>query len=1684
MNKVIKFIAVLLLFVIPTSDYAQGMFNQVANDNNYYVITQKLDSLFTLYPDTAEGGETKAYERWKWFWDKRVNDGGNQGNKGDFSQYIVNVENSINNPQYCKTSAKPEHAVNWQLLDPIEYEKQHMGRVDVVKTDPGNPNIVYAGTPASGLWRTYNKNADKPQWHNITDKIKLPAIGIYDFVINPANPNEAYISAGIAGWGRPYEYGIGVFKTTNLQNPQPDWFYTFLSYSNLGSNSFSFKKIILFPSNSSKLITFNKEEVYYSVDAGINWTSINVQNNFVPFFEIKDIEIDPSDNNIVYISGLLDKTYNKLLKYNINNNSFQEITNNLNFTVCDLLDKNNPIHLTRTNTAVYVLYKKGGTCNDNFSIEKTSNAGISFQTLSQPSGQSINTATPVFEVSILDDKIIYLEGGDGNGRVVLKSVDGGNFNKINYYNQDYNGTWTHADVRGMEFTNASVGGLNDEILIGNDGGILYSNSVNQNTNLVNWKDITGKGLAITQFYGLGVSQKRNDYFSGGTQDNGQFTYFNGGWKNSVTADGYDGIIERNSDKIYGQFWGGGSPAIQRSTNYGSTFSGYYQGSNSGNNVIAGFHYLEQPWYIDENDDFYFAYNNLRKTNTQIIGNQNAWNSLSDFTQDYGVPNGTLVKSFAVYPRDKNIIYLAFEHAIGKDIPAPLEKKLFKTENGLDPNPVWTDITANLSTTQSVRWCGISDVVVSPTNPNKVWSSFNDFWLSNGVVFNRVNYSSDGGNTWADITKNLPNLPVNKLIYLEGSNDGIFLANDIGVYYTDNILAAEQPNERWICVNTGLPYTIVTDFDINYCNRTLSISTFGRGIWQTDISNFLSATPYIVASNTNISGNFNLNSDMLIKAGNTLTLTGEMRVSREKKIMVEQGAKLIIDGGTITNYCHLWEGIEVWGDKTKNQFGAGNQGIVELKNGASIENARLGIRTWKTDANGNVLWNTTGGIVKADNATFRNCKHGVSIFPYHNTLPNGNPANNLSRFTNCTFITDDVLKIPNTYPGQMLTLYDVEGIFIKGCTFENAVPNLYPEGGRGKGIVSADASYRVIPFCNSMSFPCPQNALVPNTFKNLYKGIEASAIAGVAKIQVDKNEFTNNIVGIRIAGAGYADITNNTFEIPLSPNYIQFGGNTFGIYTEASYGHLIENNNFTSTGPEIANHTNYAIVSENTMFGGADIYRNTFTNTVVGVMAQQDNTKLTIDCNTHQTGNNSLFDWAVASGDLADQGKCISGLGYPAKNAFVKPCTDDQNIYHYTFDPSQLVYRYKDIVDEPVCRTIPEVDVDQCIPITPANLCLPKVSGPSAVALKPTVNALKLSVQEMQGSIDGGNTAALLALINSNAAPGQIKNTLLSASPYLSDEVIIALLQKNPALPHGHIKDIILANSPLTPAVMQVLSLINLPNGIKNEIQQAQTGISERRILEAEINATETQAQSIINSIVRYYLDSSYIDSAVAYLTEQGNTEARCAIVPICLQYGSDTAIACTHLAALSQTSDSLMQTTDTLRGKRLRNFCDLYTMLFRVKYSEGGYFALNTQDSLTLQGLIETKSPMGVHAQNLFALVYGKEEELWAEPLNTGINARKAAEEKIENTVVKSTYLKVYPNPTQTSIVVEVNADGYKNKTIYLSDIQGRVLFEKKLDEELHSIIISDEILQQGMYFISLFASDKRIETIKLVKTN
>ena len=150
-------------------------------------------------------------------------------------------------------------------------------------------------------------------------------------------------------------------------------------------------------------------------------------------------------------------------------------------------------------------------------------------------------------------------------------------------------------------------------------------------------------------------------------------------------------------------------------------------------------------------------------------------------------------------------------------------------------------------------------------------------------------------------------------------------------------------------------------------------------------------------------------DVVIDSGATLAITCQVEMSPNTRLIVRPGGKLVVDGGTLTSACsgEMWQGIEVAGDRTKRQLPQ-YQGKVELRNGARIENALCGIRTglrWDT-----LNFATTGGIVYATDATFRNNRRSIDINSYAYTAPSGNIAGYEALFTRCTFEIDTVYML--------------------------------------------------------------------------------------------------------------------------------------------------------------------------------------------------------------------------------------------------------------------------------------------------------------------------------------------------------------------------------------------------------------------------------------------------------------------------------------------------------------------------------------------------------------------------------------------------------------------------------------------------------------------------------------------------
>ncbi|MDY0401737.1 MAG: M43 family zinc metalloprotease, partial [Bacteroidales bacterium] len=296
----------------------------------------------------------------------------------------------------------------------------------------------------------------------------------------------------------------------------------------------------------------------------------------------------------------------------------------------------------------------------------------------------------------------------------------------------------------------------------------------------------------------------------------------------------------------------------------------------------------------------------------------------------------------------------------------------------------------------------------------------------------------------------------------------------------------------------------------------------------------SPIPLEITENETWDFNIKLYTDIIIKQGVTLTITCKVLMPDQAKIIIEPGAKLILDGGTLTNACGtMWQGIEVWGNRDIPQYPESNQGVVELKNGATIENARCAITTCQKDAEGNILWDYTGGIIHAKDAHFINNRKAIEFLSYHNILPNGREIDNSSYFNNCNFETNAQLSDPGTLPETFVSLNDVKGVKFLGCTFQNIAPTgVYSTIHRGNGITSIDANYEVKPLClNPYIYPCSEYQ--PNTFKNLYYGIDASNTNPAITLTINGNNFDNNHRSIILKSINNATITKNNFDIGAS-----------------------------------------------------------------------------------------------------------------------------------------------------------------------------------------------------------------------------------------------------------------------------------------------------------------------------------------------------------------------------------------------------------------------------------------------------------------------------------------------------------------------------------------------------------------------
>lgn len=121
----------------------------------------------------------------------------------------------------------------------------------------------------------------------------------------------------------------------------------------------------------------------------------------------------------------------------------------------------------------------------------------------------------------------------------------------------------------------------------------------------------------------------------------------------------------------------------------------------------------------------------------------------------------------------------------------------------------------------------------------------------------------------------------------------------------------------------------------------------------------------------------------IRNGATLKIENNVRIEIIDKVTVGPSSKLLVDGGILTNCptCPKWQGIEIEGlDYSVSGWGTG--GEVEIRNGGTVEYAKIGVNKVNKVTNSPIFaWDygaNVGNLILSSGAKIQNCDIGVQL----------------------------------------------------------------------------------------------------------------------------------------------------------------------------------------------------------------------------------------------------------------------------------------------------------------------------------------------------------------------------------------------------------------------------------------------------------------------------------------------------------------------------------------------------------------------------------------------------------------------------------------------------------------------------------------------------------------------------------
>jgi photosystem II stability/assembly factor-like uncharacterized protein len=616
--------------------------------------------------------------------------------------------------------------------------------------------------------------------------------------------------------------------------------------------------------NNHIIISSHTGGVWKSTNGGTSWTALNDNFSNMAFYSA---EIDPSNSNVYYAgssSGMIFSSTDAGATWNLLGDVGSSSVNKILVHPSN----SNIMFATATNSGIFKSTNGGATWQaavadgEGYDVEfspgnpmvvyasgtgfhKSTDGGATFTTIG-----GFGAGPKMIGVAAVNTANVYvLEANNGIFGGFYSSTDtGASFTKLNHGTNNYFGysttaqdtrgqaprdmditvnptndlevhiagilTWKSIDG-GVSFTctadwtpgNAAAANIgychaDVDILLfegttlyaGTDGGI-YKATNTGTINATYYTDLSS-GLGIRQFYKIGVSQSPNVVVSGGSQDNGTSAYTAAnGWKDWLGADGMESFVDKGDlNTMYGTSQNG---SMYRTDNGAVNYTGLSE-------PVTG---IMGEWVIPFEqhpilaNTIYAGFNILYKSTDKGL----TWTPSS---QDFG----------------GDLDHLKISQSNPQTMYAADGATMYKTTDGGATN--WTTVTAPGGS--------INSIAVHPTNPNKVAVA--------STTGNKVYVSNDGGTTWINYKKNLPNFSSLAVVWDDNGADALYVGMNYGIYYIDNNIS------DWLPYSNNIPNVRINELEINNTQDKLYAATWGRGLWTSPVQDANLAIPSPLAAN--------------------------------------------------------------------------------------------------------------------------------------------------------------------------------------------------------------------------------------------------------------------------------------------------------------------------------------------------------------------------------------------------------------------------------------------------------------------------------------------------------------------------------------------------------------------------------------------------------------------------------------------------------------------------------------------------------------------------------------------------------------------------------------------------------------------------------------------------------------------